>query len=133
MQIWATTDTTAMAQRLDAITKSYPDATARALNRSIASARTAMVRAVAQDMGLKVAGVRERSFLYEAAPGHLEASLRFSLKRMPLIEFGAKGPVPSRGRGRGVTYRLGGATKRASNAFIATMASGHRGVFQRVG
>jgi len=39
--------------------------------------------------------------------------------------------VPSRGKGRGVTARLGGRTKRYSNAFLATMASGHQGVFQR--
>jgi hypothetical protein len=51
--------------------------------------------------------------------------------RIPLIDFGARGPEPSRGRGSGVTYRMGGAQKRLPHAFIARLASGHRGVFER--
>jgi hypothetical protein len=60
------------------------------------------------------------------------ARMATSLKRIPLIKFGARGPEPSRGKGRGVSYKLGGQGKqRVPNAFIATMPSGHRGVFVR--
>jgi len=46
---------------------------ARALNRSIASGKTALVRAISQDMGLKVSDVRDRVQLYAATPAALAA------------------------------------------------------------
>lgn len=107
-----------------------PRAISRALNRSIASGRTFMAREIAKDMGLKVSTVRDRIRLVEARPGQESARLEASLKRIPLIDFGARGPEPSRGRGKGVTART--RAKRYPNAFIATMHSGHRGVFRRV-
>jgi hypothetical protein len=109
-----------------------PQAITRALNRAITSARVVMVREVARDLGIKQATVRDRMSVEQAKPGTERARLSASLKRIPLIEFNARGPEPSRGKGRGVAYRLGGA-KRLPHAFIATMRSGHRGVFERVG
>src|SRR6185295_6722251 len=114
----------------------YPDrvtrATVRALNRGIASARTLMVREIARDTGLKSADVRNALPMREATANNLTATLAASLKRIPLIKFNARGPEPSRGKGRGVTYRLTGSRGRHPNAFIATMGSGHRGVFARI-
>lgn len=104
----------------------------RALNRSINSGRTVMVRAIAGDTGLKQADVRAALRMSEASFSRPEASLGASLKRIPLIKFGARGPRPSRGKGGGVTYRLKGGRGRISNAFIARMASSHEGVFVRV-
>jgi len=103
----------------------------RAMNRSIKSARTVMVREIAKDTGLKSKDVRDALVLREAFATRPEASLAAKLKRLSLIDFRAKGPEPSRGRGRGVTYRLPGGKGRVENAFIATMHSGHRGVFKR--
>jgi hypothetical protein len=103
----------------------------RALNRSILSARTAVSRLVAKDMGLKVGTVRERVTVHNATPDHLVSQLTASPKRIPVYDFNARGPYPSRGRGRGVSARMGGGTRRYPHAFIAQMASGHRGVFQR--
>jgi hypothetical protein len=103
----------------------------RALNRGIASANTFMGRAIAGDTGLKVGDIKKALTLRKATWSVPEARLATSLKRIPLIDFGAKGPEPSRGRGRGVSYRLQGARGRHSSAFIATMGSGHRGVFAR--
>lgn len=111
--------------------QSVTKALVRSLNRSIASGRTVMVRAIAQDTGLRSRDVREALRLQEATFDRPEASLAASLKRIPLIDFRARGPEPSRGKGRGVTYRIGGASRRLENAFIATMRSGHRGVFMR--
>lgn len=108
-------------------------ATVRALNRAIHSARTVMVRAMAGDTGLKSKDVRDAVVVREAFATRPEVSLAASRKRLMLIKFGAKGPVPSRGRGRGVTYRLRGGSGRVENAFIATMTSGHTGVFRRAG
>jgi hypothetical protein len=108
-------------------------AVARALNRSIGSGRTIMAREMAGDMGLQVGVVKDAIKQKDATPSRLEAKLATSLKRIPLIDFKAKGPEPSRGKGRGVGYRIGGQTKRLDHAFIATMRSGHRGVFLRKG
>lgn len=104
-----------------------------ALNRGIKSGRTVMTREISNNIGLKQKDVRDELTLREANVGDLEASLKAPLKRIPLIKFGAKGPEPSRGRGRGVTHRLAGGKGRVESAFIATMRSGHRGVFKRKG
>jgi hypothetical protein len=109
-----------------------PLAIMRALNRSIASARTAVASPIAKDLGMKVGDARDRIAIREARLDTLVAQLRASAQRIPLIEFKATGPEPSRGRGRGVTSRLKGGTSRIPDAFIATMRSGHRGVFKRV-
>ncbi len=118
--------------------KEFPTRTERAVVRSLNRARTTgratMARLVAQDMGLKVGVVKEAIKDRPATPTSLEVRLAASLKRIPLIDFGAKGPMPSRGRGRGVTYRIGtGGRGRVETAFLAQMASGHRGVFKRAG
>ncbi len=106
---------------------------ARALNRGIESARTFMSREIAGDTGLRVKDARDAFSLVHANEARLEATLGASLKRIPLIRFNARGPEPSRGQGRGVSYRLSGGRGRHPNAFIATLKSGHRGVFVRVG
>lgn len=106
----------------------------RAVNRAIGSARTLMVRSIAVDTGLKAGTVRDALPLREASINHPSATLEASLKRIPLIDFQARGPEPSRGKGRGVTYRLTGSRGRIATAFITVMpTSGHRGVFVRGG
>lgn len=110
----------------------YPKAIARALNRSIVSSRALMITRVSKDMGLKAADVRKEMVLREARPDKLTAALEIRGNRIPLIKFSAKGPEPSRGRGKGVRAKLPGGAQRYPHAFIATMKSGHRGVFQRV-
>jgi hypothetical protein len=109
-------------------------AAVRALNRGIKSGRTVMTRSIAQDTGLKSATVRDALRMKQASIGDQSASLEASLRRIPLIDFNAKGPEPSRGKGHGITYKLGAeGGGRIENAFITTMGSGHRGVFARVG
>lgn len=105
----------------------------RALNRAIAAARTVMVREIARDTGIKQADVRDAIRMQEATFGRPQARLAASIDRIPLIDFQARGPVPSRGRGHGVSYRLERGRERNPHAFIATMRSGHRGVFMRLG
>lgn len=120
-------------------------AAVRAMNRGIASARTLQASSIAKDMGLKVGLVRDAIRLREATLSSPEAIIGTSLKKIPLIAFHARGPRPSRGRGRGVTYRIGGqGQKRIPDAFITTVRTagavdrgvfhdGHEGVFRRVG
>jgi hypothetical protein len=116
---------------IDRLATQAPIAIVRALNKSIASAKTAMNRVVSQDMGLKVSDVSAKIGIVPAAADRQRARLYADATRIPLIKFGAKGPEPSRGKGRGVTAKLGQARGRYPTAFIATMAGGHRGVYVR--
>lgn len=108
-----------------------PIPTARALNRAGASMKTLAVREIANDLGVKQMDIRDRIGVREATPDRLEVLLSASPRRIPIIDFNARGPEPSRGRGTGVRARIGGSAANYPKAFIATMKSGHRGVFSR--
>jgi len=114
--------------------RAYPKrvqtAAVRSLNRGINSARTVMVREIAKDTGLRSGDVTKALRLRLATAAQPEAALAASLKRIPVIQFRATGPEPSRGKGRGVKAKVSGST-RYPHAFIATMPTGHRGVFAR--
>lgn len=129
MIVRLTTTTPAAVAKLR---KKLPVAQMRALNRAITSANVVMVRTIAGDLGVKQGAVRERIRVEQATPERLRSRLYANAKRIPLIDFGAKGPEPSRGKGRGVTVRTASGRRTIPGAFIATMGSGHRGVFQRV-
>ncbi|HEV8642168.1 MAG TPA: phage tail protein [Methylomirabilota bacterium] len=133
MDVRVTVDTRDLERAFDALGAEAPRAVARAMNRTIATVKTAAVRASAAVLTLPQKDVRPAFFESRATSTRLEADLRASGKRIPLIAFGARGPEPSRGRGRGVTYRLPGGRGRGTvpSGFIATMRSGHRGVFKR--
>lgn len=108
-------------------------ACARALNRSVVTTKTHMAREVSKDTGIKVGTSKDAMAIENATITRLLARVTIRGKRIPLIDFRAKGPEPSRGKGRGVTARLVGGAGRYPRAFIATMKSGKRGVFERVG
>lgn len=125
------------ADKVDAFLQAFPAQAAtailRALKRGTDSTATDAGRVASKDMGLKVGVVRKR--LRKVAPNGrtLFGEVRASLARMRLIEFGARGREPSRGRGRGVTYRGGRrGSQRHTKAFITKVGS-HRGVFERRG
>lgn len=124
-------DMSAWADALKRLKDKAITAQVRAINRSASTARTGMTRLIAADMGLKAGTVRDRIVIRQAGRGLLSATLTANLKRIPLIDFGARGPEPSRGKGSGVTAKT--STRSYPHAFIATMRSGHRGVFQRKG
>ena len=107
-------------------------ATSRAINKSSVSVRAVGSRALSQDLALRVGDVRKELVLTRATAQTQEARISVRGRRLPLILFGATGPQPSRGRGRGVSYRFGRGRKRIASAFIATMRSGHKGVFRRI-
>lgn len=97
----------------------------RALKRGTKAAGTAANRVVAKDMGLKVGDVRKRIRLKAPTAQTLTGELMASLKRIPTINFGARGTA------RGVTYRGKGGRSLIPHAFIATMPGGHAGAFKR--
>jgi hypothetical protein len=120
---------------VDAALRDYPKkatrAMVRAMNRAVTSGRALMVQRIASDSGLKSGVIRKAIAVRNATAQSLEARIAVGLKRIPLIDFNARGPEPSRGKGRGVSYRLTGGKGRVPMGFIATMKSGHRGVFVR--
>lgn len=122
-----------VARRFKAVADRVPHATARALNRAGTTMRAVMAREISRDTGLKVGTVKNELIVTNATPAKTSVRVSVSGARIPLIEFNARGPEPSRGRGRGVTARLKGGRGRYPHAFISTMRSGHRGVFQRRG
>jgi hypothetical protein len=111
----------------------------RAAKRSIDSGRSVMVKLIAGDTGLQQKVVREAVIMRYPSLADPVASMRARTKRIPLIDFRARGPMPSRGRGNGVTYRNpGGGRSRLEHAFIATTTTqtdgsggAHLGVFAR--
>jgi hypothetical protein len=117
-------------QALQELGRRAPAAIARAQNRAIAAGRTQLGRDVRADMkGVKASTIRERLIATNANKANPIARLRADARRVPLIEFGARGPYPSRGRG---SVRAGG--KRYQGAFIMEKRrGGGRGVFARTG
>jgi hypothetical protein len=107
--------------------KAATKAAVRALNRTGANAKTAMVRVVATDTGLQQKVVRDRIFVGKATGTPPKVTVSADSRPIPLINFkarqtkrsGVKARIPAPGKG---TY---------PNAFIATMKSGHEGVFAR--
>lgn len=124
-----------VADEFEGYPRRAQSAVVRALNRGISAGNTLMSRAVAKDAGLKVSDVKASFRQRNASALDPKARLAAGFERIPLMKFGAKGPMPSRGKGRGVSYRLGAGSKRnrIEDAFVATMRSGHQGVFKRVG
>lgn len=112
---------------------------ARSLNRTATTIEARLARDVAKDTGLRV-GVVKDEIRRELDVDNGSVRIVAEGRRLPLIAFDARGPEPSRGKGRGVTARSFGGRKRYPHAFIATVkgplptgvvSPGHRGVFQR--
>lgn len=106
-----------------------PRSVARALDRTSVTARAEAARLISKDTGIGV-GIAKAAIKISKTATSITLSLPY--KRIPLIEFKATGPEPSRGKGAGVSYKLPSGRGRLPHAFISTMSSGHRGVFERV-
>jgi hypothetical protein len=121
----AITITDQVSERLRALGLGMTLAMARAVNRTMQSVRTETVRRLADDVGLPQREIRKSLELRKATRNDLRAELTVSGRRIPLIAFHA------RQTRAGVSYGLRGGRGVAPSAFIATMRSGHRGVFRR--
>jgi hypothetical protein len=116
------------ARKLRELGARAPAAQARAINRAATAARTQLQRDVAADTGLGSRTVASYLSVDEANQNRPTATIRADGKRIPLIDFGAKGPFPSNGRGK-VTSRMPSSPHQ--HAFIMPRKSGGRGVFVR--
>lgn len=101
----------------------------RALKRAAEAGRTQAQRDIAADTGLGSRFVKEE---LTVKAQDVSATLEVSDRRIPLIDFKARGPEPSRGRPGGVSWRNPGASRnRDPHAFITTTRRGKRGVYRR--
>ena len=104
-----------------------PSAASRALNRLATTVRARAAREISKDMKVKVGTARGAMRIARATRNQLESRVIAKGARIPLIEFKARQTRP------GATYDAGRGRKTLQSGFIATMASGHRGVFTRQG
>jgi Prophage minor tail protein Z (GPZ) len=98
----------------------------RALNKVATTARAEAAREIkAQGYGLKVSLVKKALTIIRAHEGELFVYIRATGRPIPLMAFAAR-QVPS-----GVSVQVKYGRKVIPGAFIATMKSGHKGVFMR--
>ncbi len=115
---------------LDGVKNGVPRVIVRSVNKVGVSARRRVVDGIRQTVAIKAKDLRHRYVtLRKANYRRMYATIHISGGRIPLIRWGA------RQLKRGVSYRINrsGGRKKISGAFIATMDSGHQGVYKRRG
>jgi hypothetical protein len=125
-------DTAGWVKGLDRLHARYPAVIARSLNRAADSAKVAMTRAVAADLGIKQGDVTVRITTRVAKefmdPHRMTAQVIARGGRIALFAFGA------RQTRKGVTARVQGGRRLYPGTFITTVGTGrHTGVFKRRG
>jgi len=99
---------------------------ARALNKTMTTARaTASDEIKSAGYGLKVGDIKGALSIRRADARFLQAAVRAKGRPIPLIKYQARQTK------KGVTVSVKGGRKLIAGAFIATMSSGHMGVFTR--
>lgn len=99
----------------------------RSLNRAVDAGKTEAVRVTRDELALKAASVREAIRIRKGSTSLLSAAIIIDPKPVPLIDYSARQTQ------KGVTVRVkkSGGRGLVRGAFIATMRSGHTGVFSR--
>lgn len=122
-------DTDALAAGLQAYPKGAARVVYRAINKIGKSTRTYISREVRKKIAIKAKDANKCITYHRGRLSNPTGRIKIRGKRLPLIQFGASQTK------KGVTYRIekGGGRKRMQGGFIATMRSGHRGVFSRRG
>jgi hypothetical protein len=101
-------------------------ACARALNRTATTVRAEAARRIGQVYNIKSSAAKDHMVIFRAHRKRLVAAIVARGRPIPILQFDA------RQTRAGVTVRIKrGARKRIPEGFIATMRSGHRGVFIR--
>lgn len=111
------------------IPRAMPRVMSRAINKTAKSAKTSIARQIATEINMKISVIKKNITLRRASYRIWRAVLEIWTGRIPLINFAAKQTA------KGVSYKIDkkGGRETIKSAFIATMASGHKGVFKRKG
>jgi Prophage minor tail protein Z (GPZ) len=100
----------------------------RALNKTATTVRARAARQIRSvGYGIKIAAIKKSITIRKANRAELTAIVRAAGKPIPLINYSA------RKNKSGVTVAVLNGKKTIDGAFIATMHTGHKGVFVRVG
>lgn len=100
----------------------------RALNKTATSVRQASSVEVRQTLNIKASFVKRLLVIRKARRGNMRSSIEATYKKVPVIQFSG---VRQTKKGVSVRMRKDKPRKTFSSAFIATMPSGHKGVFRR--
>lgn len=123
-------DISGALRKLDMGRNGIRKAISRALNKTATTGRAQASKAI-RDAGynMKARDIKAAITIpSRATTSALQFELRGRSKPIPMIQYGARET-----RGGGVSVNVKNGRKVLSHAFIATMPSGHRGVFERVG
>ena len=109
--------------------KAVPKVMSRGINKTGAAAKTEIARRIAAEVKIKLSTIKAGIDLDRASYSRWQAELGIFGRRIPLINFAARQTKS------GVSYSIekSAGRKKIESAFIQTMASGHTGVFKRVG
>lgn len=121
------TDLADVERALTGIKNGYAKVVSRSLNRTLTGVRTDAVREVQKVITPTAKTIRATFTMIKASTRKLAAAVKSSGMALPLIEYKARASK------KGVTVQVKKKSKRSliSGAFIATMKSGHKGVFLR--
>jgi len=112
---------------LEAQTKDTRKILTRAINRALPGVRTDAKDEIAKVTPLKKSAMHKRMTLKKAWPDKITGLMDCTSRPIPLIDYGARQTK------KGVTVQVLRSSSRSliAHAFIATMKSGHKGVFWR--
>lgn len=127
-----------LVDELAGIRNGVPKAVTAAVNRTLTTGRSIVVKRLAQELALKQKHIREAIALRKATFETLAGAIVLSRKPIPLIEFAPKPAQPvtdyaarMKLRGVSVKVRRGKPRETLKGTFVARMKSGHVGVFER--
>lgn len=130
MQISVRGDLKNLTARLSELQqKVVPNATRRAINKTADQVKSQAAKEISDSWGFKRIEVRRAINIRRANFKKLVAVLSASGRPRPLIKLATS----VRQTRRGVVARIGGKSKLYEGTYIATMPSGHRGIFKTLG
>lgn len=100
-------------------------AIARAINHVAAKAKTQASRDIRQEYNVKAKDLKSAIYINKATRNYLEGTIIATGRPLPIMGFAARQTK------KGVTVDVMGQRKLIRGSFMATMNSGHRGVFAR--
>jgi hypothetical protein len=121
------TDLAEVERTMTGIKNGYPKVVSRSFNRTITGVRTDSVREIQKVITPKAKTIRSTFTIKKASFRNLRAAVKSTGRPLPLIEYSARATK------RGVTVQVKKKSVRTlwPGAFIATMPSGHKGIFSR--
>jgi len=117
-----------VGKNITTIANQFPKAASASLNRIAQGARTELSRDVREEYNIKAADVSKNIVIANATKDNLRVIIRARGSNLPFFIF------DPRQTAQGVSIMIKtGARKVKAGAFLATMKSGHKGVFIREG